>query len=221
MDMSNWRHTQGTSGGAVGDTSMESSDWRSQLHADSRQRILNRIMDALKSHIRVYGDEGLQKLMKIAVNFEETVYIAATCQSDYMRKICFKILTIETRSQNPMLDFISVNPSDPASLDSTNCEEWQEELYEKIKAMKVLYLPDLNELNLKILRRLQHNDFHPHQLNNEQLEKLRIFKNMLERFMAFLQIQKHNISVNYKDKLSTYEKQIVHVITSTRRKPRA
>lgn len=41
--MSNWRHTQGTSGGAVGDTSMESSDWRSQLQADSRQRILNRM----------------------------------------------------------------------------------------------------------------------------------------------------------------------------------
>ncbi|CAH1427614.1 unnamed protein product [Lactuca virosa] len=216
MYTSNWRHTQGGCGGVVSDTSMESGDWRSQLPADSRQRILNRIMDALKSHIRVYGDEGL---MKIAVNFEETVYIAATSQSDYMRKICFKILTIETRSQNLMLDTNSVNPFDPASLDSTNCEEWQEELYEKIKAMKDLYLQDLNELNLKILRRLQHNDFHPHQLNNEQLEKLKVFKNMLERFMAFLQIQKHNILVSYKDKLTTYEKQIVHLITSTRRKP--
>lgn len=37
--------------------------------------------------------------------------------------------------------------------------------------------------------------------------------------MAFLQIQKHNILVSYKDKLSIYEKQIVHIITSNHRKP--
>lgn len=38
----NWRPTQGTSGG-VGDSPMESGDWRSQLQADSRQRIVNKM----------------------------------------------------------------------------------------------------------------------------------------------------------------------------------
>nr|GEX83885.1 hypothetical protein [Tanacetum cinerariifolium] len=44
---------------------------------------------------------------------------------------------------------------------------------------------------------------------------------MLERFMAFLQIPKQSILANYKDKLGTYEKQIVNVINSNRRKPGA
>ncbi|KAI3690517.1 hypothetical protein L2E82_48584 [Cichorium intybus] len=198
-------------------------DWRhTQLQADSRKRIMNRIMDTLRSHMQVYSDEGLQELTKIAVSIEEEVYIAATSQSDYMRKICFKILTIETRSLN-LLPYTmhsnfaanSVNPSD-----FTNGEDWQEEVYEKIKIMKNLYLQDLNDLYLVILHKLQkHNSVPQQQLNNEKIEKLKAFKNMLERFMTFLQIPKHNILAKYKDKLSTYEDQIVRVIYLNRRKP--
>lgn len=44
---------------------------------------------------------------------------------------------------------------------------------------------------------------------------------MLERFMQFLQIPKHGILANYKDKLGNYEKQIINVINSNRRKPAA
>ncbi|CAI9284764.1 unnamed protein product [Lactuca saligna] len=220
MDTSNWRLTEGGSGD-VGDSSMESSDWRAELQEDLRERMVNRILDAMKMHLQVSGDEGLQELRKVAVSFEEKIYATATSQSDYMRKTCFKILTIETRSQNPMPDANSVNNSDPASLDSTNGEDWQEEVYEKIKIMKDLYLQDLNDMHQKVVRKLQQHDSLPQQSNNEQLEKLKSFKNMLERFMAFLQIQKHNILVNYKDKLSTYEKQIIHIITSNLRKPAA
>lgn len=39
---SNWRAGQSASGG-VGDSSMESGDWRAQLQADSRQRIVNKM----------------------------------------------------------------------------------------------------------------------------------------------------------------------------------
>ena len=42
MDTSNWRPTQGGSAGG-GDSSMESGDWRTQLQADSRQRIVNKM----------------------------------------------------------------------------------------------------------------------------------------------------------------------------------
>ncbi|KVH91385.1 Coactivator CBP, KIX domain-containing protein [Cynara cardunculus var. scolymus] len=121
MDTSNWRPTQGGSAGG-GDSSMESADWRSQLQADSRQRIVNKIMDTLKRHLPFSGHEGLQELKKIAVRFEEKIYTAATSQSDYLRKISLKMLTMETRSQNSMSDAIqsnsaanSVNPSDPGS----------------------------------------------------------------------------------------------------------
>ncbi|KAI3764731.1 hypothetical protein L2E82_14744 [Cichorium intybus] len=52
------------------------------------------------------------ELEKIAMSIEEKFFIAATSQSDYMRNICFKILNIETRSQNPMPDAKRINPSD-------------------------------------------------------------------------------------------------------------
>ncbi|GJV95588.1 kinase-like domain, phloem protein 2-like protein [Tanacetum coccineum] len=149
MDNSNWRPTQGVSGGPVGDPSMESGDWRAQLQADSRQRIVNKIMETLKRHLPFCGHEGLQELKKIAVRFEEKIYTAATSQSDYLRKISLKMLTLETRSQNFMPDPMQANngfnPVDPASLDSTdqtrsaNGGDWQEEVYQKIKAMKDLF----------------------------------------------------------------------------------
>ncbi|GKB47229.1 NB-ARC domains-containing protein [Tanacetum coccineum] len=90
-----------------------------------------------------------------------------------------------------------------------------------IQAMKDLYLHDLNCLYQCTLDKLQHHDSIPQQPKNEQLEKLKVFKNMLERFMAFLQIPKQSILANYKDRLGTYEKQIVNVINSNRRKPGA
>ncbi|KAL4567245.1 hypothetical protein LXL04_022822 [Taraxacum kok-saghyz] len=43
--------------------------------------MVNRIMDALKSHVQVSGYEGRQEVEKIAVSFEENVYVAATSQN--------------------------------------------------------------------------------------------------------------------------------------------
>ncbi|KAD6453822.1 hypothetical protein E3N88_08528 [Mikania micrantha] len=121
MDTTNWRPTQGASNAAV-DSSMESGEWRTQLQVDSRQRIVNKIMDILKRHLPLSGNEGLQELNKIAVRFEEKIYTSATSQSDYLRKISLKMLAMENRSQNPMSDAMqsssatnSVNPSDPGS----------------------------------------------------------------------------------------------------------
>ncbi|XP_057976256.1 uncharacterized protein LOC131163638 isoform X3 [Malania oleifera] len=46
--------------------------------------------------------EGLHELKKFAVRFEEKTYSAATNQSDYLRKISLKMLTLESKSQNPI-----------------------------------------------------------------------------------------------------------------------
>ncbi|KAK7858274.1 mediator of rna polymerase ii transcription subunit 15a, partial [Quercus suber] len=63
-------------------------------------------METLKRHLPVSGQEGLHELRKIAIRFEEKIYTAATSQSDYLRKISLKMLTMETKS----LEFInSVN----------------------------------------------------------------------------------------------------------------
>ncbi|ONH99404.1 hypothetical protein PRUPE_6G027900 [Prunus persica] len=85
-----------------GDPSMGTGDWRNQLQPDTRQKIVNKIMETLKRHLPFSSQEGLQELKKIAVRFEEKIYAAATSQSDYLRKISLKMLTMEIKSQNTM-----------------------------------------------------------------------------------------------------------------------
>ncbi|XP_055801617.1 mediator of RNA polymerase II transcription subunit 15a-like isoform X1 [Solanum dulcamara] len=115
MDGTNWRAAQGQGGGGEGGGAaagaMDSGDWRTQLLSDSRQRIVNKIMETLKRHLPVSGQEGVQELKKIAVRFEEKIYSAATSQQDYLRKISLKMLTMETKSQNPMTNSIQPNPA--------------------------------------------------------------------------------------------------------------
>nr|POE92456.1 mediator of rna polymerase ii transcription subunit 15a [Quercus suber] len=172
-----------------------------------RQRIVNKILETLKRYFTVSGQEGLHVLRKIAIRFEEKIYTAATSQSDYLRKISLKMLTMETKSQNPL-----------ASLDSTaqtghaNGADWQEEVYQKIETMKDLYLPEISEMYQKITAKLQLHDSLPQQSKSDQLEKLKVFKTMLERIITFLQVSKNNISPGYKEKLGSYEKQIVNFI---------
>ncbi|MFQ6644909.1 hypothetical protein Gotur_019258 [Gossypium turneri] len=72
----------------------------------------------------------------------------------------------------------------------------------------------------KIATKLQQHDSNPAQPKSEQLEKLKIFKTMLERIIGFLTVSRANITPPFKEKLSSYEKQIINFINSNRpRKP--
>ncbi|XP_062115007.1 mediator of RNA polymerase II transcription subunit 15a-like [Humulus lupulus] len=94
MDNNNWRSIQG------GEPMIDNTDWRTQLQHDSRQRIVNKIMDTLKKHLPFSGQDGLLELKKTAERFEEKIYSAATSQYDYLRKISLKMLSMENKSQN-------------------------------------------------------------------------------------------------------------------------
>jgi len=54
------------------------------------------------------------------------------------------------------------------------------------------------------------------QSKSEQLEKLEAFKAMLERLITFLQVSKNNITPSFKEKLGSYEKQIVSFLNPSR-----
>ncbi|KAL4365971.1 hypothetical protein AHAS_Ahas07G0159400 [Arachis hypogaea] len=71
-------------------------EWRSQLRPDSRQRIVNKIMEKIGRHLPVSRPEGSQELWKIARRLEEKIFAAASSQTDYLRKISLKMLTMET-----------------------------------------------------------------------------------------------------------------------------
>ncbi|KAJ4879359.1 Mediator of RNA polymerase II transcription subunit 15a [Raphanus sativus] len=95
MDNNNWRPSLPN-----GDPAMETGDWRAQLPPDSRQKIVNKIMETLKKHLPYSGPEGINELRRIAARFEEKIFSGAVNQTDYLRKISMKMLTMETKSQN-------------------------------------------------------------------------------------------------------------------------
>ncbi|KAK9912989.1 hypothetical protein M0R45_036817 [Rubus argutus] len=72
----------------------------------------------------------------------------------------------------------------------TNEADWQEEVYLKIKVLKEMYLPELSEMYQKIATKLQQHESLPQQPTSDLLERLKVFKTMLERLMTTLQVSK-------------------------------
>ncbi|KAH7662793.1 Kix domain of CBP (creb binding protein) [Dioscorea alata] len=57
-------------------------------------------METLERHLPISSSEELNKLKKIAVRFEEKIYTAAACRTDYLRKISSKMLSMEAKTKN-------------------------------------------------------------------------------------------------------------------------
>ncbi|KAK4371332.1 hypothetical protein RND71_010807 [Anisodus tanguticus] len=97
-----------------------------------------------------------------------------------------------------------------AQMGNANAANWQEEVYEKIKCMRDMCLSELNELYQKIASMVQQRPQH------EQIEKLKIFKMMLEHIVLFLWLNKHEIQPIHKEKLLSVEKHISFFLSSSR-----
>ncbi|KAM7268228.1 hypothetical protein ACFE04_010394 [Oxalis oulophora] len=125
------------------------------------------------------------------------------------------------QSQSPLPESSSTSQDSPAQSSQSNGGDWQEEVYQKIKAMKDMYFAELSEMYQKIASKLQEYESHPpQQPMSDQLEKLKIFKIMLERIISLLQVPKENVKPIFKEKLGLYEKQIINFINTNRpRKP--
>ncbi|CAH8381261.1 unnamed protein product [Eruca vesicaria subsp. sativa] len=82
------------------DTAMDTCDWRAQLPSGAREKIVNKIMKTMHNHLPYSGPEGMNELRRIASRFEDKIFNGAVNQTDYLRKISMKMLTMETKSQN-------------------------------------------------------------------------------------------------------------------------
>ncbi|KAF5726958.1 mediator of RNA polymerase II transcription subunit 15a-like [Tripterygium wilfordii] len=99
------------------------------------------------------------------------------------------------QSQRPLPETSSTSLDSTAETGHANGADWQEEVYQKNESL-------------------------PQPPKPEQLEKLKVFKDMLSRIITFLLVPKHDIQPNFKEKLGSYEKQIRNFINSNRpRKP--
>ncbi|XP_049354433.1 mediator of RNA polymerase II transcription subunit 15a-like, partial [Solanum verrucosum] len=93
-------------------------------------------------------------------------------------------------------------------MENANGVDWHEEVYQKIKSMKERYLSDLNDLYEKIAYKMQL------RLENEKIEKLKMYKIMLECIMLFLRLNKQDIQLIHKEKLVSVEKNISKFLSS-------
>ncbi|KAF7843219.1 mediator of RNA polymerase II transcription subunit 15a-like isoform X1 [Senna tora] len=84
--------------------------WRAQLRPDSRQRIVNKIMDTFQRRLPLSGPDELDEYRTIAERFEDRIYNIATSQSDYLRKISLKMLSMEIRGRNDVVNLLTYNP---------------------------------------------------------------------------------------------------------------
>ncbi|CAH8381283.1 unnamed protein product [Eruca vesicaria subsp. sativa] len=99
-----------------GEPAMDTNHWGTQLPSNARQKIVNKILDTLMKHLPYSGPEGINELKRIAARFEEKVFSRAVNQTDYLRTISLKMLTMETKAQNGAGSSSSI----PADSNSTN-----------------------------------------------------------------------------------------------------
>ncbi|XP_026450443.1 mediator of RNA polymerase II transcription subunit 15a-like isoform X2 [Papaver somniferum] len=114
-------------------------------------------------------------------------------------------------------------PEDSSAIDAAitgNVADVQEEVYQKIKFMREKYIPDLCHMHQKISQKCQQHDSLPQPPKSEQLGRLKAFKNSLEKIMGFLNLPKSMMIPSLKDKVASYEKQILCILNWNRsRKP--
>ncbi|XP_026447220.1 mediator of RNA polymerase II transcription subunit 15a-like isoform X2 [Papaver somniferum] len=123
--------------------------------------------------------------------------------------------------QKPVFHSQRPPPEDSSAIDAAitgnatttgNVVDVQEEVYQKIKFMREKYLPDLSHMHQKISQKCQQHDSLPQPPKSEQLERLKAFKNSLEKIMGFLNLPKSMMIPSLKDKVASYEKQILCIL---------
>ncbi|XP_023632937.1 mediator of RNA polymerase II transcription subunit 15a isoform X2 [Capsella rubella] len=104
------------------------------------------------------------------------------------------------------------DPRQGSALNNANAGDWQEEIFQKIKLMKEMYLQDLAEIYQRVQFKLHQQDSIQQQQRSHMYEKLKLFEIMLEKMIQFLSVPKRNIMPAFEDKVAHYEQQIIGLL---------
>ncbi|XP_020088533.1 mediator of RNA polymerase II transcription subunit 15a-like isoform X2 [Ananas comosus] len=254
------------------------ADWRAQVPPSARQSVVDKIGEILLSRLHISEPERCKEIQRIAVRFEEQIFTIATSQSDYLKKVCLKLFSIELKTQHaPLtnsamtdaavvpessiypahgiqsqvscdmllahqasasllqphgaddqqklimwsqtsLPEVSLNALVGSTAENEHADgiDWQQEIYDKIKTMKELYFVELIELYKMIALKIQQHDILETPGNlSDRAEKMKKF---LEGILVILQLDKSDVQIALKDKLLLYEKEIMRILASHKRK---
>ncbi|KAF8105716.1 hypothetical protein N665_0157s0279 [Sinapis alba] len=89
--------------------------------------------------------------------------------------------------------------------------DWQEETYQKIKALKEKYILVLSTLFQKLSNKLREIDSLPQQ-RIQHIEKLRASKAMLKLVLVFLNVPRSGITESHRDRFTLYEEQLLRFV---------
>ncbi|CAH8384958.1 unnamed protein product [Eruca vesicaria subsp. sativa] len=100
---------------------------------------------------------------------------------------------------------------------NTSGDDWREETYQKIKALREKYILILTALFKKLSDRVQEVDSHPQQkmMSSEWVKKLRTGRAVMEQVLMFLNVSRSSVSEKHRDMFSVYE---AHVLNFTKTK---
>ncbi|XP_065868622.1 mediator of RNA polymerase II transcription subunit 15a-like [Euphorbia lathyris] len=116
---------------------MDTNNWRTEMPPGSRERIVNKITEALKSYVPFSGQEVLEELKKISARFEEKIYTIAMDQPDYLRKISVKMVAMESKYQNTIPNSLPLNPSGNNNSDSGASHNMQPQVHKQILSQNI------------------------------------------------------------------------------------
>ncbi|KAK9077744.1 hypothetical protein SSX86_006081 [Deinandra increscens subsp. villosa] len=219
-------------------------DWQEeayQKHASLPQQPRNEQLEKLK----VYKNM-MERLMQFLQIPKHRILIGYKDKLGTYEKLIINVINSNRRKPTPPLQQTQAFPPPPmqslqsqrqlkklikamkdldpldaaAQTGNLNGEDWQEEVFQKINTLRDLYLPDVNSIQRK-LSKLPQCDSLYQKVTKEQHEKLKVYKNLLDRYVQFLQVPKHEISPYHKDKLGNYEMQIANVVRLKRRRQAA
>jgi PAX-interacting protein 1 len=87
--------------------------------------------------------------------------------------------------------------------------DWQEKVYQRLQNLKDMYHPEIEELYKKLSMKCRQ------PMLPDQSEKLKHYRNTLQRMMQYLQVPKSSIPPGFKeDKVDAFEKQIQAILNS-------
>ncbi|XP_019076686.1 mediator of RNA polymerase II transcription subunit 15a isoform X3 [Vitis vinifera] len=125
-----------------------------------------------------------------------------------------------SRDEEDKMDWMDAKKDPTSEKRHANLGDWQEEVYQKIKSMNDMYLPELIQIYKKFAARYQQLVSLPQQPMGDQSRKLKDVMSTLEFLIKFLQVPKSRISLAYKEKLEKVENRIIGILYSNgSRKP--
>ncbi|VVA27319.1 PREDICTED: mediator of RNA [Prunus dulcis] len=93
---------------------MEPVDWRTQFPADSRERVVNKIMNTLRKRFPSSDSEKcISEIKNIALKFEEKIYMVARNQKEYVMKIMSRLEAMVPSSSKSNPPYSGPNTSNP------------------------------------------------------------------------------------------------------------